>query len=239
MPTSTTRFSFWRKNHQTSAIFLVIFAVSSSMLAWDWDMSIEPHWYSTLFGWYTFASWFVSGLATITLTLLYLKDQGLLKHVSSSTIHNMGLMMFAFSIFWTYLWISQYLLIWYANIPEEAIYFIERVRGFDGQYSALFFVNLIINFVFPFLFLMTRDAKRTAIFLKVVAFGLLMGHWFDFYLVVMPGTVGAHSGFGFMEFGLLLTFVSAFILVISRTLANAPIVAKNHPMLQESLHHEL
>lgn len=231
--------SFWHKNHKLSAIFLVIFAVSSSMLAWDWVMSIEPHWYSTLFGWYTFASWHVSGMAVLALTLVFLKDKGLLGHVNANHLHDVGKFMFAFSIFWTYLWIAQYLLIWYANIPEEGIYFIERVRGFDGQYKGVFFLNLFINFVFPFLFFMTRDAKRTPIFLKVGASAILIGHWLDFYLMVMPGTVGANGGFGFMEFGLVLTFASAFILVVSKAIASAPIVAKNHPMLQESAHHDI
>lgn len=209
------------------------------MLAWDWVMSIEPHWYSTLFGWYTFASWHVSGMAVLALTLVFLKDKGLLGHVNANHLHDVGKFMFAFSIFWTYLWIAQYLLIWYANIPEEGIYFIERVRGFDGQYKGVFFLNLFINFVFPFLFFMTRDAKRTPIFLKVGASAILIGHWLDFYLMVMPGTVGANGGFGFMEFGLVLTFASTFILVVSKAIASAPIVAKNHPMLQESAHHDI
>jgi hypothetical protein len=229
----------WRSNHKNSAIFLVIFAVSSSVLAWDWLMSIEPHWYSTLFGWYTFASWHVSGFALLALTLVLLKEKGLLAHVNANHLHDVGKFMFGLSIFWTYLWISQYLLIWYANIPEEGIYFIERVRGFDGKYTALFFMNLIINFVFPFLFLMTRDAKRTIIFMKIAACAILIGHWLDFYLMIMPGTLGANAGFGLIEFGMVLTFAAGFIFVISRALASAPLVAKNHPMLEESLHHDI
>jgi len=229
----------WRKNHKLSAIFLVTFAVGSSVLAWDWLMSVEPHWYSTLFGWYTFASWHVSGFAVLALTLVFLKEKGLMAHVNENHLHDIGKFMFGLSIFWAYLWLSQYLLIWYANIPEEGIYFIERVRGFDGKYAGLFFLNVILNFAFPFLFLMTRDAKRTMIFLKIAAGGILVGHWLDFYLMIMPGTVGAGGGFGFIEFGLVLTFASAFVLVISRAIASAPLVAKNHPMLEESLYHDI
>jgi hypothetical protein len=131
------------------------------------------------------------------------------------------------------------LLIWYANIPEEGIYFIERVRGFDGKYVGIFFTNIIVNFAFPFLFLMTRDAKRTFIFLKIAASAILVGHWLDFYLMIRPGTVGASGGFGLIEFGLVAAFASAFILVISRSLASVPLVAKNHPMLEESLYHDI
>jgi hypothetical protein len=236
---STPGHGIWHKNHQLSAIFLVIFAVSSSVLAWDWLMSIEPHWYSTLFGWYTFASWHVSGFAVLALTLIFLKEKGLLPYVTMNHLHDVGKFMFGLSIFWAYLWISQYLLIWYANIPDEGIYFIERVRGFDGKYSGLFFINLFINFVFPFLFLMTRDAKRTMIFMKIAASAILIGHWLDFYLMIMPGTVGSNGGFGLIEFGLVATFASAFILVVSRSIASAPLVAKNHPMLEESLHHDI
>ena len=227
------------KNVGLSATFLVIFAVSSSMLSWDWVMSIDTHWYSTLFGWYFFASWWVSGLSTIAITTILLKEKGLLPNVSENHIHDLGKFIFAFSIFWTYLWVAQYLLIYYANIPEEAIYFINRVHGLDHTYTGVFFVNLIINFIFPFLVLMTRDAKRTNVFLKVVGFGLLAGHWLDFYQMVMPGTVGVNGGFGFVEFGMLAIFACGYVLVVSRSIASAPLIAKNHPMLEESLHHEV
>jgi hypothetical protein len=222
-----------------SATFLVIFGISSSVSAWDWLMSIDPHWFSTLFGWYTFASWFVSGLAAITLTTILLKEKGYLPMVNQNHLHDLGKFMFAFSVFWTYLWTAQFLLIYYANIPEETIYFKERMHGFDGHYAGIFFLNVIINFSFPFLFLMTRDAKRHATFLKIAAIGLLIGHWFDFYLMIMPGVTKGGSGFGFMEFGALLFFASLFIYVVSYHLSKLNLVAKNHPMLQESLHHEI
>lgn len=230
---------WYNKSINLSAVFLVIFGVSTSMCAWDWTMSINPHWYSTLFGWYHFASWWVSGLATVTLTVLLLKDKGLLPFVSQNHLHDLGKFMFAFSVFWTYLWVAQFLLIYYANIPEEIIYFKERMHLFDGHYRGLFFFNVVINFLFPFLFLMTRDAKRQSILLKIAAIGLLMGHWLDFYLMIMPGVTKGTSGFGFLEFGALITFASAFVYVISSQIAGAGLLAKNHPMLQESLHHDI
>jgi hypothetical protein len=229
----------WKKLVYFSSGFIVIFAVSSSMAAWDWVMSIDPHWFSTLFGWYTFASWHVSGLACITLTVILLKERGYLKHVNMSTVHDLGKFMFAFSVFWAYLWTSQFLLYYYANIPEEVIYYIERRDGFDGKYTALFFLNVIINFAFPFLFLMTRDSKRQIIFLKIAAIAILAGHWLDFYLMIMPGVTKGNSGFGFLEFGLVLTFVCLFIYVISNTLSKQRLTAINHPMLEESLHHDI
>ncbi len=119
----------WYNARKFSAIFLVIFAVSSSMAAWDWVMSIDPHWYSTMNGWYVFASWWVTGLAAITLIVINLKDAGYLKMVNSNHLHDLGKFCFAFSIFWTYIWFSQFLLIYYANIPEETIYFVERLKN--------------------------------------------------------------------------------------------------------------
>src|SRR5690606_36225689 len=112
-----------KKGLKVGAIFLVFFAVTSSMSAWDWLMSIDVHWFSTMFGWYVFAGLFVSGLTMIMLIMLYLKRQGLLPHVNENHIHDMAKLVFAFSIFWTYVWFSQYLLYWYANIPEEINYF--------------------------------------------------------------------------------------------------------------------
>merc|ERR1711991_775488 len=121
-------------------------------------MSIDTHWFSTMFGWYVFASWWVTGLALITYMLILLRDNGYMKFVNNSVLHDLGKFVFAFSIFWTYIWFSQFLLIYYANIPEETIYFRERLTS--DYYSKIFFFNIVINFFFPFLALMTRDAKR-------------------------------------------------------------------------------
>lgn len=229
--------SYYNKSINVSAVFLLVFGVSTSVVAWDWTMSINPHWYSTLFGWYHFASWWVSGLATVALTVILLKDKGHLPFVNSNHIHDLGKFMFAFSIFWTYLWVAQFLLIYYANIPEEIIYFKERMH--NDHYRLLFFFNVVINFLFPFLFLMTRDAKRHMPFIKIATIGLLMGHWLDFYLMMMPGITKGTSGFGFLEFGTLTVFVSSFVFVVSTQISKAGLLAKNHPMLQESLHHDI
>jgi len=227
----------WQKTIGLSAIFIVFFGYSSSMASWDWIMSVDTHWYSTMFGWYVFASWFVSGLAAITLLVLYLKKQGYLKIVNANHLHNLGLFMWAFSIFWTYIWFSQFLLIYYANISEEAIYFIERITS-DYYFPVLLFV-LIMNFFLPFFLLMTRDSKRHVIFLKIVATIILIGHWFDFYLMITPGTLKENGGFGLLEIGITLIYGSAFLFVILSNLAKKPLIAKNHPMMEESLHHHL
>lgn len=230
---------YWHKNTVYAAIFLVIFGVTSSTGAWDWVMSVDPHWFSTLFGWYMFASWFVSGLATITLVVLLLKDAGYLKIVNHNHLHDLGKFIFAFSIFWSYLWIAQFLLIWYANLGEETIYFLERLEGHGGIFRPLFFVNIGLNFFFPFLVLMTREAKRQSIFLKIVCVGVLSGHFIDFYLMIMPATLGRHAGFGLMEVGTFLFYAGLFGLVVGTFLSKALLIPKNHPMLEESIHHNI
>jgi hypothetical protein len=219
-----------------SAVFIVIFAVSESMIAWDWVMSIDTHWYSTMFGWYNFASWFVASLATVNLTVIFLKEQGYLKMVSKHHLHDLGKFMFAFSVFWTYIWTSQFLLIYYAHIPEEIVYFDARLNMWDSKYKLLFFLNIFINFVFPFLALMTKESKRTMAITKVVAFAILAGHYLDFYLMIMPGTVGEHGGFGLVEIGTVMMFASLFVFVVATNLSKVPLIAKNHPFIKESMH---
>lgn len=227
----------WYKMRKLSAIFILFFAVSSSMSAWDWVMSIDTHWFSTMFGWYMFASWWVSGLALVAFIVVLLKDQGYLSIVNANHLHDLGKFIFAFSIFWTYVWFSQFLLIYYANIPEETIYFVERWK--NEHYAPLFFFNLIVNFFLPFLILMPRDAKRHSRFIKVVAPIVMIGHWLDFYMMITPGTLKDGGGFGFLEMGLMFIYAGAFIYVVLNQLSKAPLFAKNHPMLKESLHHHI
>ena len=146
----------WVKARTYSAVFLVIFGVTSSVAAWDWVMSIDTHWFSTMMGWYVFASWWVTGLALITLIVSMLKNAGYLKVVNANHLHDLGKFVFAFSIFWTYIWFSQFMLIYYANIPEETVYFIQRRTV--SPYSWIFFANLILYCALPFLLLMMRDS---------------------------------------------------------------------------------
>lgn len=228
--------SYFHTSITTAALFLVLFAVTSSMSAWDWVMSVDVHWFSTMFGWYVFASWWVSGIAATTLIAIYLKQAGYLRMLNSNHFHDLGKFMFGFSIFWTYVWFSQFMLIWYANLPEESVYFNQRLGGFDGRYTWMFYANLVINFAFPFLALMTRDAKRQMIMLKIVCIAILIGHWSDFYLMFMPGTMKGENGF-LIEIGVALILLGAFMILVTRRLAAASLVPVNHPFIEESVHH--
>ena len=229
--------SNWYGARKFAAIFLVFFGYSSSVAAWDWVMSIDPHWFSTMMGWYVFASWWVAGLAMITLVVANLKDAGYLKMVNANHLHDLGKFIFAFSIFWTYIWFSQFMLIYYANIPEETVYFLQRIR--NAPYSWIFYTNLILNFVLPFLLLMTRDAKRHMSMLKVVCPIVIVGHWLDFYNMITPGVMQYNGSLGLLEIGLGLIFLAGFLFVALNALSKVPLVAKNHPMMAESLNHHI
>ncbi len=225
----------YKRSITLSAIFMVLFAVTSSTSAWDFLMSIDAHWFSTLFGWYTFIGLFVSGMAMMCLMILYLQKRGYMEHVTENHLHDVGKFMFAFSIFWTYLWFSQFMLIWYANLPEEVVYY--QVRW--NYFRTLWATNLLVNFCAPFLVLMTRDAKRKKSILWVAGIIILCGHWLDVYVMVMPGTVGAHWHIGFIEIGTMIGYLGGFLLVTFKELSKAALVPKNHPMLAESLHHHI
>jgi len=226
----------WYTARKLSAIFLVIFAVSSSVSAWDWVMSIETHWFSTMYGWYVFASW-VTGLSVITLIVVNLKEAGYLKVVNANHLHDLGKFIFAFSIFWTYIWFSQFLLIYYANIPEETVYFVSRLK--NAPYSWIFYTNLFMNFVLPFFLFMTRDAKRHISMLKLVCPIVIVGHWLDFYNMITPGVMQHNGGLGFVEIGLGLIFTSVFLFVVLNALSKLQLVAKHHPFMEESLNHHI
>lgn len=229
----TGRKLLWR-NTVVCGAFLVVFTLSvGSTTPWIWLMSIDAHWFSTMYSWYTFASTWVSGMALISLFVVYLKKHGYLTFVTEEHLHDLGKFMFAFSIFWTYLWFSQYMLIWYANMPEETEYFQPRVWG---QWRPIFFLNLLINFITPLLFLMKRDTKRNYTAVVFIAIVIIFGHWLDFWQMVYPGTV-KNLVFPWFEFGLGLGFVGLIIFLVANQLTKAALVPKNHPYLKESIVH--
>lgn len=220
-----------------AALFTVWFALTvGSTIPWLWMMSIDAHWYSTMYSWYTFASSFVSGMALIALWVIYLKNKGYLELTNQEHLQDIGKFMFAFSIFWTYLWFAQYMLIWYANIPEETVYFKHRVLG---PYKGIFFLNLIINFVCPLLILMKRAAKRNYTLMTFMAVLILFGHWLDFYQMVMGSLSKEHVSLGWMDFGILSLFIGLMIFFVGRALASKPLVVKHHPFLKESIIHQV
>jgi hypothetical protein len=218
-----------------SAGYAFLFALTVlSSIPWFWLMSIDAHWYSTMYSWYTFASSWVAGIALITLFVVFLKNNGYLEYTNREHLHDLGKFMFAFSIFWTYLWYSQFMLIWYANIPEETTYFEPRLQG---PYRWIFLLNLIINFLAPLLILMTRGSKRNYGTITMMAALIIFGHWLDFYQMVFPSISKEHVPFMLVDLGIGLGFVGLIMFLTARALSKAPLIAKNHPFLKESIIH--
>jgi len=234
------RKKFIWNNTVMAALYIVVFALTiMSTLPWLWLMSINAHWYSTMYSWYTFASTFVAGLAFISLFVVYLKNKGHLASVSKEHLHDLGKFMFAFSIFWTYLWFSQFMLIWYSNQPEETIYFIERIgnSAVKSPYATMFWMMLVINFVGPILILMSRDSKRNYTIMTLVSVLIIFGHWLNFYQMVFTAISPDKVPVMFYDFGVALFFIGLIIFMVGRTLSKHPLVAKNHPFSKESVIH--
>lgn len=227
--------NYLRRIRSTSGWFIVFFAISSSMAAWDWLMSIDAHWFSTLYGWYIFSGLFVSALAVIIIIAVAFRHFNILPNINNEHLHDLGKYLFGFSIFWAYLWLSQFLLIWYSNIPEETFYYVERVKHFE----TLFYVNVAVNFLLPFLALMTRNSKRQPLYLIIVSIVVLMGHYLDLYLAIMPGAVGHEEArIGFLEIALPFFYLAAFLAIVFVMFGKAKPVPENHPYFIESSNYE-
>lgn len=223
-----------------AAIYIILFALSYSLFTVDWIKSLEPHWFSTIFMVYVFAGSMQSALITMYLIVLVAKRFGYMSYVNDSHLHDLGKYTFGFSVFWGYIWVAQYLLIWYSNIPEEGAYYVTRYRVHDATYlgyAPMFYLNVLVNFAIPFIGLMTRNAKRRPEVFVPIGLIVLYGHWHDLFVMIMPGAVGQFAGIGFLEIGAFLLFAGIFIAVVFRALSRANLVPSNNPYLEESLHH--
>ena len=217
-----------------SAIFVVVFGLTFLPASVDWIMSLDPHWASTIFAVYLFAGVILSGLAALTLVVVLLREWGPLADiVNDHHLHDLGKLLLAFSTFWAYMWLSQYLLIWYSNIPEEVTHYVERTTG---GWLPLFLLNLAINWVVPFLVLLPRSAKRRPRVLLGICVLILIGHWMDLYLLVMPEVTDTPS-LGVVELVIPASYMGLFLWMTSRALEAAPLIPLHDPYLAESLDH--
>lgn len=212
-----------------SAMFVVFFGITFTLASSDWIMSLEPDWASTIFGMYNFAGLFVSALAALTIVTVWLDGRGLLAHVGKDRLHDLGKLLFAFSTFWMYLWFSQYMLIWYANLSEESVYFIRRT---EGLWQPLFFLNLALNWVLPFFALLPKVNKQRPGVLVKVSIVLLLGRWLDLYLMIAPPVVGSQPKIGLWEIVMTAGAVGAFAWMLFGALRAAPLVSRREPALE-------
>ncbi len=244
--------SSYQKTKYLTALFILFFAVTSSTSSWDVLMSVQPHWYSTLFGWYNFISAFVTVMSVTMLFFIYLRGKGFLPHVNDSHMHDIGKFMFGFSIAWAYLFYSQFMLIWYSNMPEETVYFNERIN----HYPLIMYLMVMMNFIAPFFILVTRGAKRNNKVVVALAIIIIVGHWLDYYQEVVPGALanmlghGAHHDahaapyyadgmLGVIDIGLFLAYAGAFSFVVFNALSKAPLLPVGHPFAKETLYHNI
>lgn len=213
-----------------AVLFIVVFALTTPAMAWDWIMSLDPHWYSTLFMWYGMVSYLVASVATMAIISIYLKRKGSLPLFNDNHQHDLAKYMFGFSLLWTYLWFAQFMLQWYANIPEEVQYFQQRIVQYKG-----YFWMLAVNFVAVLLIMISSSIKRNAAVVFTMGFVIIIGHYWDFYNQIMPASVGAFHNFGFLELGALMFIAGLFIYVVFEFgISKLNLEAKGHPYFHES-----
>lgn len=223
-----------RRSVVLSAVFIPVFAISFSVASFDWLMSLSPHWQSTVFAFYHIAGSLVAALAAAILGASWLRRRGHLPEVTENHFHDLAKLLIGMVTFWAYLWFCQYMLIWYANMPEETAYYITRL---EGGYKLLFWLNPILGWVVPFLALLPRPLKRSERHLVRVALLVLFSRWLDLYMAVAPSTSAEHTGIGLIEAGAMFAVGALFVLSVLRALKAAPLVASKDPYWVESLHH--
>ncbi len=225
---------YFNKIEMTSKAYIFVLAVSFSLFTIDWLMSLDAHWYSTIYAVKKFVMAFYHGVVVITVIAIILYKTGYLPVLNKTHLSDFARYIFALSIIWGYMWLSQYLLIWYANIPEETVYYVPRIMS---EYKTMFYLELIVNWLFPFLFLMWNRVAKNPTALLVVALILFLGQWIELYMSIMPDTVDSHS-ISYIEIGTFIGYTGVFALVVALALSKMRIVPKNHPYMEESIHNE-
>ena len=215
--------------------WMIIFAAVITLVAFDWLSGLTPEWYSDIFGIYLFAGSFLAGLGATSLAVLHLKARSRLPGVRGDHLYNLGGFMFAFTVFWSYIGFAQYMLIWYANLPEEVVYYTVRLEG------AWYFITVALaffHFVLPFFVLVTRDAKGDPGRLRKVALLMLGAHLLDLYWLIFPA-LGSTPYFGWPELSFAAFFLSLGVLWVRSAMEKGEDMPVGDPFLQEGLEFRL
>jgi NNP family nitrate/nitrite transporter-like MFS transporter len=223
------------KSKTFSSIFIVLFAITYSFAAFDWVMSLEPTFYSTIFAFYVISGTLLSGVAAITILIILLKQRGYLIEVGDRQLHSLGKLVLGFATFWAYIWLCQYLLIYYANLPEETIYYYRRTS--TNGWLFVFLLNVFLNWIIPFVMLLPRKVKMNENWMLTACAIALVGHWVDLYTMVFPSFFG-NPMIGFVDVALLLGFVALFLFVFIRNLNVERLIPTGDPYLEESVWQE-
>lgn len=227
--------TYFLKSEFFSKVYIFTLALTFSLATFDWIMSIDTHWFSTIFAIKNLVSAFFHGSAVIVLIVILLYKQGYFPKLNQDHLHDFSKYIFMLSIIWGYMWFAQFFLIWFANIPEETIYYSTRM---GNEWKLIFLADIAINWMFPFLFLMLNRIAKNMNALIITSVIVLLGMWLDLYLQVMPGVTGINS-IGFIEIGAFAGFAGVFIYAVCTSLSKANIIPVNHPYLEESLLHKL
>jgi len=221
-----------RRNVRNSVLFIILGAYTFCLASVDLLMSLQPHWYSTVFGFLNLSGMFLSALATVTIFMVILRRHGYGHIFTLDHLHDLGNLLVGFSVFWAYMWVSQHMLIWYSNIPEETSYYIFRHFGGWGSLS---FLNVLINWMVPFLILLPRASKRNDKIMLRASIILLVGRWLDLYIMVMPAVMDEMPALSIWEIGPIVGAVALLFWIGFRSLGNHSLLPVNDPYLVESL----
>ncbi len=225
-----------RRLQAVAAPGIIVFSLTVTMASVDWIMSLDPEWYSTMFGVYYFAGSLLSAFAFIVVAIAFIQSRGLLRGVvTTEHVHDIGKLLFAFVVFWTYIAFCQYFLIWYGNIPEETTYFMHRSRG---GWPSVAKVLAVGHFAIPFFFLMPRAIKRSRPLLVAGALWLLAMHFMDLYWCVIPvhREEGAHLGIS--DVTTMLAVGGFFLATLGWVSSRRALVPLRDPRLAESMSFE-
>lgn len=226
--------SVFQKSEFYSKIFIFVLALTFSLSAFDWIMSLEPHWFSSIFAFKDFVASFLHGTSIVALIIFILYRLGYYPFLNEYHLHDFARYIFILSIIWGYMWFSQFMIIWYGNIPEETQYYFYR---WQEGWKILFWLQIALNWGVPFLILLPVPTSKKMSIITGVILVLIIGQYIDIFVEVMPG-LGRELSFGWIEAGTFLGFAGLFAFVVSMALAKTRIVPRNHPYLVESLEHQ-
>jgi len=222
------------KSELYSKIFIFILAITFSMSAFDWMMSIDVHWYSAIFALKNLVAAFLHGVSILTLIVFILHKLGYFTFLNKFHLHDFSRYIFMLSIVWGYFWFAQFMIIWYGNIPEETAYFFVR---WQNGWKIMFFLEIGLNWAVPFLVLLPVKTSRNMTAIIIVIILLIIGQYIELYLQVIPGTTGVLK-FGWIAAGIFIGYAGLFALIVATALSKAKIIPHNHPYLEESLKHQ-
>lgn len=223
----------FHKSELYSKIFIFVLAITFSLSAFDWIMSIDAHWSSTIFALKNMVAAFLHGISVLALIVFILHRKGYFPFLNKFHLHDFSRYIFIFSIIWGYFWFAQFMIIWYGNIPEETVYYFTR---WQKGWKVLFFLEIGINWLIPFMILLPVKTSRNIRVITAVIILLIIGQYIDLFTQVIPGTTGQLK-FGWIEAGLFMGFAGLFSLVVATALGKAKIIPPNHPYLEESTEH--